>query len=73
MTHIEEVTEGIMETFREMRAGAVDRADASEIANLGGKVISAYKTRLVYHGMRGEIPEIPGLGTTATAQRLAAE
>lgn len=64
MTEIEEVTQGLMEVFRDLKSGAMEPQDAMEINNTAGKIISAYKTRIAYHALRGEAPEIEGLNTT---------
>ena len=64
MSDIEEVTVGLMEVFRALRSGDMEAKDAQEINNTAGKIISAYKTRIAYHALRGDTPEIEGLGTT---------
>lgn len=70
MNHIEEVTEGLMETFRGLRSGDVENKDAQEIANVAGKIISAYKTRIAYAMIRNDAPMIAGLETTPEAVAL---
>lgn len=65
---VEEVTAGLMDSFRNLREGGLtDTAfrEAVELANTGGKVLSAYKLRLLYAKLRKEAPDIPGLTTTA--------
>lgn len=64
MNHMEEITDGLMDTFRGLRGGTVEAKDAQEIANVAGKVISAYKTRIAYAALRGDIPIIDGLETS---------
>ena len=59
--HIEEVTAGLMETFRGLRDGTIKPKEAQELNNTAGKIISAYKARLAYHALRGEAPIIPYL------------
>lgn len=70
MTDIEEITAGLMETFRALKSGDMEAKDAQEINNTAGKVISAYKTRIAYHALRGEAPSIPGLTTTTGADAV---
>lgn len=72
MTDIEEVTEGLMETFRALRAGDMQAKEAVEINNTAGKIISAYKVRVAYAALRREEPDIPGLGGAGSAKQLAA-
>ena len=69
MSDIEEITEGLMDVFRQLRSGDMEAKDAMEINNTAGKVISAYKTRIAYHALRSEPPTIPGL---ATSKQIAA-
>lgn len=64
MNHLEEVTEGLMTTFRELKAGDIEAKDAQELANVAGKIISAYKTRIAYAVIRNDAPMIAGLETT---------
>lgn len=64
MTHIEEITSGLMDVFRKLRSGEMNPKDAVEINNTAGKVISAYKTRIAYSALRKEEPRIPGLETS---------
>jgi hypothetical protein len=64
MNHLEEITEGLMEVFRALKTGDMEAKDAMEINNTAGKVISAYKTRIAYHALRGDTPAIEGLETT---------
>lgn len=64
MNHIEEITEGLMATFRELKAGDIEAKDAQELANVAGKIISAYKTRIAYAMIRNDAPLIAGLETT---------
>lgn len=64
MNHLEEVTDGLMGVFRELRAGTMEAKDAVEINNTAGKIISAYKVRIAYAALRGDVPEIAGLETT---------
>ncbi len=71
MSDIEEVTEGLMDVFRQLRDGTMEPKDAMEINNTAGKIISAYKTRIAYHALRDERPTIEGLSTTAKPTMIA--
>ncbi len=70
MTHIEEITEGLMEVFRDLKSGAREGKDVEEINNTAGKVISAYKTRIAYHALRGDVPDIAGLNTSPQVKSI---
>lgn len=70
MNHLEEVTEGLMEVFRSLKSGDMEAKDAMEINNTAGKIISAYKTRIAYHALRGDAPSIEGLETTAPLKQI---
>ena len=63
MNHLQEITEGLMDVFRDLRSGEMEPKAAVEINNTAGKIISAYKTRLAYAIMRGDVPLIEGLET----------
>lgn len=64
MNHLEEVTDGLIDVFRRLRSGDMEAKEAVEINNTAGKIISAYKTRIAYAALRGDIPKIEGLETT---------
>ncbi len=51
--------------FDELRAGAIDTKQASELANLAGKMISSAKAQLEYYELTGQKPVIPFLEETA--------
>lgn len=72
MTDIEEVTDGLMAVFRDLRSGAMEAKDAVEINNTAGKIISAYKVRIAYHALRQEAPEIEGLGVSSVRKIASA-
>jgi len=71
MNHLEEITEGLMEVFRDLKSGAMNGREAVEINNTAGKVISAYKTRIAYAMLRGDSPMIDGLETTPKVMTIA--
>lgn len=70
MNHLEEITEGLMEVFRALKTGDMEAKDAMEMNNTAGKVISAYKTRIAYHALRGDRPDIEGLETSPKLKQL---
>ena len=47
--------------FDELFDGVRDAKDCIELSNMSGKIISAHKTMLGYHALRGERPIIPFL------------
>lgn len=65
MTEIEELREGLMESFRGLRAGTLEAKDVVELNNTAGKVISTYKVQLANCALSGEKPNFPGLGSSA--------
>lgn len=71
MNHLEEITDGLMEVFRDLKAGTMDGKEAVEINNTAGKIISAYKTRIAYAMLRGDSPMIDGLETTPKVMSIA--
>lgn len=45
-------------TFAELKAGTLSHNDASELANLAGKMISSAKVQVEYYALRREAPRI---------------
>lgn len=66
MSHIEELTDGLMATFRLQMTNDIEADDAEARANVAGKIINAYKTRLAYAIIRGDQPLIEGLESSAS-------
>lgn len=56
----------LADVFDELRAGAIDTKQASELANLAGKMISSAKAQLEYYELIGEKPVIEFLQESQT-------
>lgn len=56
--------------FDELRAGSIDTKQASELANLAGKMISSAKAQIEYYELTGQRPAIPFLEESATVTPL---
>ena len=61
MTTINEIRDGLVETFNALRNGTMEAKDAVEINNTAGKIISSAKVQIAYHALREEAPNIPFL------------
>lgn len=51
----------LTQAFDGLFDGTRDAKDCVELNNTAGKIISAHKTMIAYHALRGEKPEIPFL------------
>ncbi|WP_448125095.1 hypothetical protein [Pseudomonas veronii] len=49
------------EVFRQLQSGEIRAKDASELANLGGKMINSAKVQVEYFALRKEAPRITWL------------
>ena len=61
MKNITELRDQLAEVFTELRNGTVEAKNASELANIAGKMIGSAKVQLEYHALRGDQPTIPFL------------
>ena len=52
MKNVSELRDHLSEVFDELRAGDIEAKNASELANLAGKMINSAKVQLDYHDMR---------------------
>jgi hypothetical protein len=48
----------LSEVFRQLQSGEIRAKDASELANLGGKMINSAKVQVEYFALRKEAPRI---------------
>lgn len=53
--------ERLLRLYNDIETGAVELKTAVELNNTAGKIVSAYKTQLAYHALRGEAPVMPFL------------
>jgi len=51
----------LSEVFRQLQSGEIRAKDASELANLGGKMINSAKVQVEYFALRKEAPRIAWL------------
>lgn len=63
MKTVQQLRNDLASIFDELRSGAVKREDASELANLAGKMISSAKVQVEYYAMLKETPNIKFLNT----------
>ncbi|MGH8379288.1 hypothetical protein [Pseudomonas sp.] len=61
MKNAEELRKNLADVFRQLQAGEIDAKDASELANLGGKMINSAKVQVEYFALRKEAPKIAWL------------
>jgi hypothetical protein len=58
MRNVVELREELSRVFMGLKEGAVQSKDASEMANLAGKMINSAKAQLEYHSLRKDKPSI---------------
>ena len=58
MRNVVELREELSRVFMGLKEGAVQSKDASEMANLAGKMINSAKAQLEYHALRKDKPSI---------------
>ena len=58
MRNVVELREELSRVFIGLKEGAVQSKDASEMANLAGKMINSAKVQLEYHALRKDKPSI---------------
>ncbi len=56
--NIKELRSKLVETFKGLLSGNVERKDATESNNTAGKIINTIRTQLEYAKLRKEEPEI---------------
>jgi|TARA_R110002124_G_scaffold185524_1_gene352943 hypothetical protein len=58
MRNVVELREELSRVFMGLKEGTVQSKDASEMANLAGKMINSAKAQLEYHSLRKDKPSI---------------
>lgn len=48
----------LLDIFEQLKAGQIDNATASDLANVAGKVISSAKAQIAYYALLKETPQI---------------
>ena len=68
MKNVNELRDQLATVFAGLQSGTIPHKDASELANLAGKMINSAKVQVEYFALRKEAPNIDFLscGTTAT-------
>ncbi|NRE46698.1 hypothetical protein [Burkholderia pseudomallei] len=67
MKNIRDVRDELAGVFADLKSGKLKPADAAELNNAAGKIISSLKVELEYYGQRKEKPNIPFLGSGPNA------
>jgi hypothetical protein len=65
MKNAEALREQLSEVFKGLKDGTVKHNDASELANLAGKMINSAKVQVEYYALRKETPRIAFLESTS--------
>jgi len=58
MKTVDELRAQLSEVFLQLRSGNIKYKEASELANLAGKMISSAKVQVEYFALRKETPKI---------------
>lgn len=63
MKNAEQLRDSLGEVFAKLRAGEIKPGEASELANIAGKMIASAKAQCEYYALRKEVPNIPFLSS----------
>lgn len=69
MKNVEELRNRLASVFTDLQTGKIKPGEASELANLAGKMISSAKVQVEYYALRKETPDIGFLATTPTPDK----
>jgi len=58
MKNANELRAALSKVFTDLQNGEIQAKDASELANIAGKMISSAKAQVEYYALRKESPEI---------------
>lgn len=70
MKNVEELRAQLSAVFVGLQNGSVQHKDASEFANLAGKIINSAKVQVEYYTLRKETPVIPFLSSTVSESSI---
>ncbi len=70
MKNVDELRGHLADVFAKLRAGEIKPGEASELANLAGKMIGSAKVQVEYYALRKESPIIAFLETEKSLDRL---
>lgn len=58
MKNVDELRENLSQVFLDLKGGAIGASEASELANIAGKMINSAKAQIEYYALRKEAPNI---------------
>ena len=61
MKNVSELRDQLSQVFADLRGGAIKHTDASELANIAGKMINSAKVQLDYYALTKQTKSIPFL------------
>jgi hypothetical protein len=61
MKNVSELRDQLSQVFSDLRGGAIKHTDASELANIAGKMINSAKVQLDYYALTKQTKSIPFL------------
>ena len=61
MKNVSELRDQLSQVFAGLRGGSIKHTDASELANIAGKMINSAKVQLDYYALTKQTPSIPFL------------
>ena len=61
MKNVSELRDQLSQVFADLRGGVVKHTDASELANIAGKMITSAKVQLDYYAQTKQTKNIPFL------------
>jgi hypothetical protein len=61
MKNVSELRDQLSQVFADLRGGTIKHTDASELANIAGKMINSAKVQLDYYGHTKSTNKIPFL------------
>ena len=64
MKNVEELRKELSLTFAQLKAGEIKPSEASELANIAGKMINSAKVQVEYYALRKESPCIAWLDSS---------
>lgn len=64
MKTAQSLREELAKVFAELRAGSIKQTEASELANIAGKMINSAKVQVEYYALRKESPRIAFLDSS---------
>jgi len=69
MQNVNKLRDELVQVFHQLKAGEIKPGEASELANLAGKMIQSAKVQVDYYALRKESPDITFLEDDTAADR----